>query len=442
MSEKSNNPRWLALKAILLVVQRGRSLDDALQTVLGALKGVDERDLSLSRALAYGVCRWYFALKPVVNGYLRKSFKKKDMDLEAILLLGLYQLAIMKIEPHAAVNETVQLTQWQNKGWAKGLVNAVLRGLIRDDVDMSIGFDEKSYPEWLQHKIKLDWPELAESILGAGNRLAPMALRVDLRQISMAKCIEDLEQQGISGHAHETVETALVLDKPCNITAVPGFQGGLLSVQDGATQLAAGLLDCQPGMRVLDACAAPGGKTAHILQATDELDLVAVDQDHNRLKLIDENLTRTGRQAKLVCGDAASPADWHDGRLFDRILADVPCSASGVIRRHPDIKLLRRASDIEGLVSQQRRILTALWDLLEPGGKLLYSTCSIFKDENERQIDWFVQNRDNCTVTGPNSVQWGEQRPWGRQILPGSENIDGFYYACLQKADTGASRGR
>lgn len=440
MAEKSTNPRWLALKAILLVLQRGRSLDDALQTVMGSPKGVDERDLSLGRALSYGVCRWYFALQSVVGGYLRKPLKKKDRDLEVILLLGLYQLAIMKIEPHAAVNETVKLTQWQNKGWSKGLVNAVLRGLIRDAVDMASGVDDKSYPEWLQSKIKLDWPEQAETILEAGNRPAPMVLRVDLRQISMSECVDYLQQQGISARAHELVDTALVLDKPCNITAVASFQTGLVSVQDSATQLAAGLLDCQPGMRVLDACAAPGGKTAHILQTSDDIEMVAVDQDRNRLKLIDENLTRIGRRAKLICGDAAIPGDWHDGRLFDRILADVPCSASGVIRRHPDIKLLRRASDIDGLVSQQRRILSALWELLEPEGRLLYSTCSIFKDENERQIDWFVQNNDNCTVIGPNSVQWGEQRPWGRQILPGSENMDGFYYAFLQKAATGVIR--
>ncbi|MDH5355377.1 MAG: 16S rRNA (cytosine(967)-C(5))-methyltransferase, partial [Gammaproteobacteria bacterium] len=231
MADKSTNPRWLALKAILLVLQRGRSLDDALQTVLGSSKGVDERDLSLARALAYGVCRWYFALQQVINGYLRKSFKKKDKDLEAILLLGLYQLAIMKTEPHAAVNETVQLTQWQNKGWSKGLVNAVLRGLIRDKVEMTTGFGEKSYPPWLQSKIELDWPEQAESILDAGNRPAPMVLRVDLRQLSMLECIKELERQGVSGQAHEKVETALVLDKPCHITSIETFRNGLLSVQ-------------------------------------------------------------------------------------------------------------------------------------------------------------------------------------------------------------------
>jgi len=437
MSEKSTNPRWLALKAVLLVVQRGRSLDDALQVVLSGLNKVDERDISLCRALAYGICRWYFGLQTVVDGYLRKPFKKKDKDIEIILLLGLYQIAMMKIDHHAAVNETVKLTQWQNKGWAKGLVNAVLRSLIRDELSLDAGFDEVSYPEWVRQKISQDWPQQAAAILTAGNQRAPMTLRLDLAQQLAPEYLEELHQIGNTATAHHLVESALVLDKPCDVTTLPGFEAGRVSVQDAATQLAASLLDCHPGMRVLDACAAPGGKSAHLLQAAPGIKLLSLDQDKTRLKMVEENLQRIGQSAQLVCGDAASPIDWHDGEAFDRILADVPCSASGVIRRHPDIKLLRRASDIKGLVAQQRQILSALWTLLKPGGLLLYSTCSIFKDENERQIDWFVQNIDNCTVIGPNSVQWGEQRLWGRQILPGSQNMDGFYYACLQKTATG-----
>lgn len=420
----------------MLVLQRGRSLDDALHAVLADSRELQERDKSLCKALSYGLCRWYFALQPVVQGYLQKPFRKKDLDLELILTLGLYQLSIMKIDPHAAVNETVNLTRAQNKAWAKGLVNAVLRGLIRDRATIESGFDERSYPDWIIRRIAEDWPEQSNAILSAGNQRAPMSLRVDINQLDRQQYRQKLIQQNIPASLHETVATALMLEQPCDVNALPGFSSGLLSVQDASTQLAAPLLDCKVGMRVLDACAAPGGKTAHLLQSTPAIDLVAVDQDAKRLRLIDDNLKRVGHAARLICGDASSPQDWHDGINFDRILADVPCSASGVIRRHPDIKLLRRASDIAKLVLQQKQILTALWSLLKPGGVLLYSTCSIFKDENERQIDWFVQNNDNCTVIGPNSVQWGEQRPWGRQILPGSQNMDGFYYACLQKAAT------
>ena len=441
MSDKSTNPRWLALKSILLVVQRGRSLDDALQIVLADSSKIDERDKSLCRALAYGVCRWYFSLQGLVGGYLRKPFKNKDKDIEVILLLGFYQISMMKIDHHAAVNETVQLTRWQNKGWAKGLVNAVLRSVIRDDLNSEDGLDKASYPEWLRQKIHLDWPEQSAAILAAGNQRAPMTLRLAQSQQS-EQYLAELQDLGITASRHDLVDSALVLDKPCDVKALPGFAEGRVSVQDASAQLAASLLDCQPGMRVLDACAAPGGKSAHLLQATPGIKLVALDQDRSRLSLVADNLRRIGQSAELVCGDAASPADWHDGVLFDRVLADVPCSASGVIRRHPDIKLLRRASDIKGLVSQQRLILSALWGLLKPGGLLLYSTCSIFRDENERQIDWFAQNNDNGTVIGPNSVQWGEQRPWGRQILPGSQNMDGFYYACLQKAETGDHSSR
>ncbi|MCP4494143.1 MAG: 16S rRNA (cytosine(967)-C(5))-methyltransferase RsmB [Gammaproteobacteria bacterium] len=434
MSDKTTSPRWLALKSLLLVVQRGRSLDEALKLVLQDKEDLDHRDLALCRALAYGVCRWYLTLQKVLKDYLRKPIKKKDTDLEVILMLGLYQLVMMDVDHHAAVNETVKLTLWQKKSWAKGLVNAVLRGAIRDQVKTRSSFDNTSYPDWIKQKLTQDWPQQAESILVAGNQQAPMVLRVDLRQISMSECIASLQSQGHLASAHALVDSAVILHKPCNVNAIDGFNRGLLSVQDAAPQLAAELLDCQPGMHVLDACAAPGGKTAHLLQATDRLELIALDQDQKRLDLVAENLQRIDCEAKLQCGDATCPDDWFGGRLFDRILADVPCSASGVIRRHPDIKLLRRAGDIAGLVAQQRRVLTTLWQLLKPEGVLLYSTCSVFKDENEHQIDWFVQNNDNCSVLGLKSVQWGEDRPCGRQILPGSENMDGFYYACLRKA--------
>ena len=433
MKVKSSNPRWLALQALLLVLRKGRALDEALSATLISHAPFDARDLALCRELANGVCRWYFSLTAVLSPCLRKPFKPKDQDLEIILLIGLYQILLMRVDDHAAVNETVRLAQSQNKPWARGLINAVLRQSIRDQTRLDALPVTASYPAWMQALIEGDWGQQSAAILDSGNQRAPMTLRLDLAQQSIASYQQILQQQGINATDHEWVESAIVLDKPCPVTELPGFDTGLVSVQDAATQLAAGLLDTKPGMRVLDACAAPGGKTLQLLQTTAPLTLIAVDQDKARLELIRENLNRIRREAQLICGDAASPADWHDGILFDRILADVPCSASGVIRRHPDIKVLRRASDIAPLVTLQKKIVTALWPLLKPGGLMLYSTCSIFKDENERQVAWFVEKLFNCEAMPLNSVQWGEERPFGRQILPGQSNMDGFYYCILRK---------
>ena len=418
----------------MMVVGPGRSLDEALSIVLDKAANMDDRDRALCRALAFGVCRWYFALRPVIAGYLKKPFKQKDKDLEMILLMGLYQIVIMEVDHHAAVNETVKLTLQQNKSWAKGLVNAVLRGIVRDEVLIGEDFAQNSYPKWFYEQVSNDWPDQSKSILAAGNDRAPMSLRLDTRQLAMNDYLQRLADQSIGANAHKLVSSAVVLDKPCNVDQLPGFASGAVSVQDPAAQLAATLLDCEPQMRVLDACAAPGGKTMHLLQSTDELKLVALDQDKSRLELVAEDLKRVGRSAQLICGDASNPEDWFEGQLFDRILADLPCSGSGVVRRHPDIKLLRRASDIDKLIDLQRSILAAIWPLLKPGGMLLYSTCSIFKDENERQIERFVQSHENAELIGPKSVQWGDQRPGGCQILPGTHNMDGFFYACLRKS--------
>ncbi len=436
---KSSNPRLLAVKALLMVVRDGKSLDTASEIVLSGDQDCDPRDLSLYQELVRGSCRWFLALQKIIKPYLRKPFKKKDLDLEIILNLGLYQILFMRIGDHAAVNESVKLVQGFNKDWAKAVVNGVLRQLIRDGVDIEATHHMTSYPKWMQEKISRDWPQRCQEIAQAGNNRAALTLRVDLRSISTGLILERLHEQGINASRHNMVESAITLEKPCDVTNLDVFNTGLVSVQDAAAQLAAPLLDCRPGMRVLDACAAPGGKTAHLLQHGDDLNVVALDIDAQRLKRVEQNLIRINRDAQLVCGDALNHETWHNGKKFDRILADVPCSGSGVIRRHPDIKLLRRASDIEQLVRLQRKILRALWSLLKPGGLLLYSTCSIFKDENERQIEWFVKNHDNCTETSLKSVQWGEDCSFGRQILTGQHNMDGFFYACLQKATTDTS---
>jgi len=433
------NPRLLALKTLLLVVRQGKSLDSATDTVLADVTELEARNLSLYQELLRGSCRWFLALQSILKGYLRKPFKSKDSDLEIILVIGLYQILLMRIDDHAAVNETVKLALLQNKPWARGLVNGILRQVIRDEVVIEAKHHADSYPQWMREKISRDWPQQCAQVFEAGNCRAPLTLRVDIRQRSIESCIEALYEQGVAGARHEVVDSAIMLDKGCDVTSIEGFSVGLISVQDAAAQLAAGLLDCKSRMRVLDACAAPGGKTSHILQSADDLDLVAVDRDAARLQMIEQNLHRTGGRAQLICGDAENPADWHRGKGFDRILADVPCSGSGVIRRHPDIKLLRRESDIAQLAGQQRKILTALWSLLNPGGLLLYSTCSIFKDENERQIEWFVENHDSCMEKSLDSVQWGIERPYGRQIISGQDNMDGFFYACLEKSAVGGS---
>jgi len=434
MQAKSPNPRWLALKTLMLIIRQGRSLDMAAQNMLADTTELEGRDKSLYQELLRGSCRWFLALQSILKDYLRKPFKAKDSDLEIILVLGLYQILFMRIDDHAAVNETVKLALFQKKPWARGLINGILRQVIRDEVVIEAVHHASSYPQWLREKIIQDWPQQSAQVLAAGNERAPLTLRADIRQCKIESIIESLHQQGVSGARHKQVESAIELDKPCDVTLIEGFSTGLISVQDAAAQLAAELLDCRPGMRVLDACAAPGGKTAHILQSVDDLDLVVLDQDATRLQMVEQNLLRTGGQARLVCGDAVNPASWHEGEGFDRILADVPCSGSGVIRRHPDIKLLRRESDITQLVERQKLILEAVWPLLNPGGLLVYSTCSILKDENERQIEWFVENHDRCMEKPLDSVQWGLERPWGRQILPGQDNMDGFFYACLQKA--------
>ena len=431
--DRAANPRHLALQTLILVVGKGRSLDDAQSSILARYSDLDLRDIALCREIGSGVCRWYYTLQSLLKPRLRKAFKPKDLDLEIILLIGMYQLMMMRVDDHAAVNETVKLTLRQKKSWAKGLVNGVLRQLIRDEITIDSAPVEASYPEWMVDRLVGDWPEQSANILQAGNQRAPMTLRVDLKQRTREQQIDIMREQNIQAELHSQIESAIVLEKPCPVAKIDGFESGIVSVQDAATQIAAELLDCKPGMHVLDACAAPGGKSAHLLQACNGLTLVAVDKDKSRLALIEQNLQRIGQQATLLCGDAAQPVSWHDGEQFDRILADVPCSASGVIRRHPDIKLLRREDDIPKLVLQQQAILKALWLLLKPGGVLLYSTCSIFKDENERQVTWFVDNHKNCTVNRLNSVQWGEKRPHGRQILPGEQGMDGFYYARLHK---------
>jgi len=424
------NIRLVAAKVLARVLQDGQSLTAALDNAFPAIDSAKDR--AFIQALCYGVCRQYHRLDFILSQLLDKPLK--DADVKALALVGLYQLKFMRVKPHAAVSETVLAAR--KKPWAKSLINAVLRTYLREQEGLEHKADKcqvaaLSHPDWLIKRIEQDWPEQALAIFLENNQQPPMALRVNLSKTSREDYLQLLAGQGIAAESVSFCPSAIILDKPVPVDLLPGFAGGLVSVQDTAAQLAAGLLDVQPGHRVLDVCAAPGGKTAHILESQPQLkELVAVDIDESRMQRVGENLKRLNLQAKLVVGDAANPASWWDGQPFDRILLDAPCSALGVIRRHPDIKLLRRAEDIGQLQALQKSILQAVWPLLAPGGLLLYATCSILKQENEQQVQAFLAEHSDA-VELPIDADWGTTGACGRQILTGDSAMDGFYYALL-----------
>lgn len=434
-----DSPRVLAWRILHQVTNQGLSLGELIDSELGAFE--DNRDRAFCAELVFGVCRYYHVLLATLRDLLSRPLKARDQDLSLILLLGIYQLRFMRVGSHAAVNETVKLVAVANKQWAKGLVNGVLRNYARaleasDPVSrqqLSAEEHAKAYPAWLRDSIMRDWHDDAPAVLAAGNVQAPLVLRVDVNRVGRDDYLRRLQQVGIRARSHPVVGSAIVLEEAVPVTSLPGFEQGLVSVQDAAAQLAAGLLDCQSGERVLDACAAPGGKALHILQSVKDLRLLALDKDALRLQRIGDNLTRAGLVAEVLCADAAQPEAWYDGVSFDRILLDAPCSATGIIRRHPDIRLLRRADDIERLCQQQARLLDQLWSLLKPGGMMLYATCSILRDENDRQVEAFLRRQSDCVEVPINTVQWGREANPGRQILPGLDAMDGFYYARLEK---------
>ncbi len=426
------NTRLIAAKVLTSVIRDGQSLTAALNNTLGVVES--DKDRAFIQALCYGVCRNFHRLDYILSQMLDKPLK--DLDVKALALIGLYQLKFMRVKSHAAVSETVLAAR--KKPWAKALINALLRSYLRGQE----GFEQKadnvksalvSHPDWLIQQIEQDWPIQAQQIFQQNNEQPPMALRVNLANISQDQYLQKLRDQGIEAEAVSFCRSAILLNKPAVVDILPGFSEGWVSVQDTAAQLAAELLDVQIGHRVLDVCAAPGGKAAHILEHQPKVrELVAVDIDKLRLLRVNDNLQRLKLSAKLIVGDASKPEDWWDGQLFDRILLDVPCSALGVIRRHPDIKLLRRAEDINTLQVLQKRIMTAVWSLLAPGGIMLYATCSILKQENEQQIEAFLATNTNA-IEVPINADWGLVRRYGRQILTGESAMDGFYYALIRK---------
>ncbi len=426
------NLRGLAAQILSRVINDGQSLTAALENQLPKLN--DHQDRAFVQALCYGVIRHYYALTCTLQQLLDKPLKTKDGDIQALLLVGLYQLQHMRVKSHAAVSETVSATR--HKPWAKSLVNAVLRNYLRDAENLRCHTDRPAtlnHPDWIIDVLEQNWPDQATQIMAANDRAAPMSLRVNLLRGSREDYLKRLQQLDINAQISTYSLAGIVLDHPINVEQLPGFTEGLVSVQDLAAQLAAELLDVKPGQRVLDLCAAPGGKTAAILEQQPDLQsLLAIDVDAHRLKRVNDNLQRLNLQAETLAADASQPETWAGAKQFDRILLDAPCSGFGVIRRHPDIKLLRRASDIETLQDLQGKILNAAWQLLAPGGILLYATCSVLKAENEQQIGKFLASHPDALELAI-EADWGMARPHGRQILPGDNQMDGFYYAKLGK---------
>lgn len=434
------NPRLAAAKALAAVLSGKASLNSSLPK---QLDNVDLRDRGLTQDLAFGTARWQPRLSALAAKLLQKPFKAADADVEALLLVGLYQLLYTRIPAHAAIGETVGCADKLKKPWAKALINAVLRRAQRESEALLAELEHDpvvrtSHPRWLQKALKAFWPEQWEAICAANNAHPPMILRVNRRHHSRDAYLEKLQNVGIEAQACTFSRDGIVLAEPCDVRTLPGFAEGWISVQDEAAQLAADLLDLSPGQRVLDACCAPGGKTCHLLEVQPQLaGVVAVDLEAKRLVRVQENLDRLGLSAELIAADGRDTAAWWDGKPFQRILLDAPCSATGVIRRHPDIKLTRQADDIPALATLQGELLDALWPTLEVGGILLYATCSTLPTENTEVVGAFLARTSGAReldIAGQLGQQPpGLKQPHGRQLLPQEGGHDGFYYAKLIK---------
>lgn len=426
--------RAAAARAVVDVLRHGRSLSDALPRASAGLK----EGRGLAQELAYGVLRWHGRLAAIAGRLLDKPMRPRDADVEAVLESGLYQLGGDSAPVQWVVSECVDTVRLLEKDWAAGLLNAVLRRYGREAEALLAAVDAEpaaryAHPQWLLDRLRGDWPDHWQAIAEANNQRPPMTLRVNGRRQDVPAYAGRLAEAGLAASPHPVASQALTLDVPVGVDALPGFADGDVSVQDAGAQMAALLVDPQPGDRLLDACAAPGGKTGHLLELQPELSgLVAVDNEAGRLARVRENLQRLGCDAELHAADVADADAWWDGRPFDRILLDAPCTGSGVIRRHPDIKWLRRPGDAAALAGTQARLLAALWPLLAPGGKLIYCTCSVMPAENESVIDGFLETAGDAAIA-PLAGEWGIALQHGRQILPGQHGMDGFYYAGLVK---------
>lgn len=434
-ASKAGSPRAAAARAVAAVLS-GRSLDDVLPTVEDDLAPGDR---SLLRALSYGVLREHLFLATIAGKMLKAPLNDEPL-IAALIEVGLYQLRSMRVSAHAAVSETVDACEILGAPLRRPLVNALLRRYQRDGraLEMAAAEDPArrlSYPTWMVDSVRCDWAESWEKVLGGGNEQGPLTLRVNRRRLTRDEYATKLSAAGLEFREVPAAPDALILESAVPVDRLPGFAEGEVSVQDASAQIAADLLQLAPGLTVLDACCAPGGKTVHALERAD-VNMIALDSDATRLHRVRENLDRLGLNAQLLAHDAGHLKDRWNGALFDRILLDAPCSGTGVIRRHPDIKWLRRHDDVPRMAAEQLRLLLALWPLLAPGGRLVYATCSVLAAEGEDVVRKFFMTQADAKHE-PIEASWGEARKFGRRIAPGGD-FDGFYYACLRKTLRGA----
>ncbi len=432
---KRLNSRAAAAKISWQIIDKGQSLDIAIAGFFETNE-FSPQNRGFIQELVYGVCRWYGELDAVAATLLRTPIRNKDRVIHFVLLVGLYQLRHLETADHAAVGETVSACKQLDKQWAKNVVNGCLRNYLRDGCELD-NINVITHPEWMRREISEAWPAHANAIFEANNHRPPMCLRVNRRQYSRDEYLDLLKKEGISALADPHTDDGLILETPCAVSALPHFDTGACSVQDTAAQISADLLAPTPGMRVLDACAAPGGKTAHLLERCDNnLSMHALDISERRCEQLHGTLARLQLNAEVFVADASIKPSWAvplEG--YERILIDAPCSGLGVIRRHPDIKHHRRVDDIDSLQKIQAALLDELWKSLKTDGQLLYMTCSILPRENEKQVEQFLA-RTNDAMLLPIEHPTAIALAHGAQTLPGVHGMDGFYYCLIQKTHT------
>tara|TARA_B100000614_G_scaffold235268_1_gene231899 strand:+ start:242 stop:1570 length:1329 start_codon:yes stop_codon:yes gene_type:complete len=421
------------------VIHGKRSLDRAIEQ---AHKDIDDNEKPLLTNICYGTLRFYWELKAKIDQLLSQPLKKKDKIIENLLQSAIFQIDKTRIPDHAVVSQTVEASRKLNKGHFSSLINGILRTYLRSDRDIEKITEEIKFnhPNWMIEKIKQDWPLNWEQILKKNNDRAPMWLRVNQKKIETKKYLKQFltDESKIEADNMQLNDYAICLKTPISVKYLPGFEEGYVSIQDGAAQLAVDVLLENKSGRILDACAAPGGKTAQLIENIDSTSTVtAIEIDSERAELINENLLRLGHSTEVIVDDASDIESWWDSIFFDLILLDAPCSSSGVIRRHPDIKHLRRKDDIYTFQKKQLKIISAIWKILAPKGRLLYVTCSIFKEENDEVMNQFLEKHDNVALQdlllNNNILEKMIKTRYGYQLFPGTINTDGFYFSCLKK---------